>query len=87
MPKMGNKFKDEKDNNVSEDTSEIIGNTFKTIYSKSRRKNEYYLTDKKTSNIDEDTSTNTLTSKNTNTSSYIPKKSAVFVNKRPFFSN
>ena len=86
-PKCGNKFKDEKDNNVSEDSSEIIGNTFKTINSKSRRKNEYYLTDRETSNIDEDTSTNTLTNKNTNISTNIPKKSAVFVNKRPFFSN
>ena len=82
-PKCGNKFKDEKDNNISEDTSEATTNSYKTISNKSRRKNEYSLADKETSNIEDDNSSN---------ANSIPKKSVVFVTnnnttKRSYFSN
>ena len=63
-PKCGNKFKDEKENSISEDNSEMGGASYNTITTDSRRKNESYFTDKESNNIDEDYSSTSNTSKN-----------------------
>ena len=66
-PKCGYKFKDEKeekDLSISEDLSDFTINSFKTISTEGRKKVDSFLTDKDNSNIDEEYSSNSNTSKN-----------------------
>ena len=76
-PKCGNKFKDDKENRILEDTSDIHDNSYNTISTEDKKKTEPYLSDKNSSNIDDDYSSN----------SHNSKKRVFFNSKKTFLSN
>ena len=75
-PKCGNKFND-KENRILEDTSDIQDNSYNTISTEDKKKTEPYLSDKNSSKIDDDYSSNSNSS----------KKREFCKNKKSFFSN